>query len=90
MEFVDEKIRRVINQVEEQEELNKQNIYEGITIHGEYYEFAEKSFFADQFKIHMPYNRYSDVTLRLPRLIKLLNLQFSKWQMKKIMIPLIF
>ncbi|MBU2703397.1 hypothetical protein Ga0466249_004542 [Sporomusaceae bacterium BoRhaA] len=51
---MDEQIRRVINQIEEQEALSNQNIYEGVTVNNQYYEFEERSFFDDQLKIYMP------------------------------------
>jgi len=53
-EYVDEQIRYVINQVEEQERFNSQNIYEGITIDERTYAFHEVRFFEDKFKIHIP------------------------------------
>lgn len=53
-EHMDEQIRKVINDLEEQEEYVNQNIYEGVTINEQYYEFEEQSFFDNQIKIHIP------------------------------------
>jgi len=53
-EYADERIRRVINQAEEQEQIDNQNIYEGVTINNQYYEFEERVFFDDQLKIYIP------------------------------------
>ncbi|MDF2858047.1 MAG: hypothetical protein K0Q87_3898 [Neobacillus sp.] len=55
-EHFDEQIRYSINQAEEQEEWEKQNIYEGVTINEEYYEFQEASFFEDKLKLYIPVN----------------------------------
>jgi len=55
-EYADEQIRRVINQVEEQEQINNQNIYEGITVTDKYYKFQEMVFFDDTLKIQIPTN----------------------------------
>jgi len=55
-EYADEKIRYVINQVEEQEQIDNQNIYEGITVMDKYYEFKEMGFFDDTLKIQIPTN----------------------------------
>ncbi|GMA99905.1 hypothetical protein [Pelosinus sp. IPA-1] len=53
-EHMDEEIRYMINQVEEQEEWSSQNIYEGVTINDEHYEFHEVSFFEDKLTLHIP------------------------------------
>lgn len=53
-EYVDEQIRYVINQVEEDERFNSQNIYEGIIINENHYEFQEVTFFEDKLKLHIP------------------------------------
>ena len=53
-EYVDEKIRSIINQAEEQEQIDNQNIYENITINGRYYEFQEMDFFEGKLTIHLP------------------------------------
>jgi hypothetical protein len=53
-QHMDEEIRYMINQVEEQEELSSQNIYEGVTINDEHYEFHEVSFFEDKLTLHIP------------------------------------
>lgn len=53
-EHMDEEIRYMINQVEEQEEWSNQNIYEGVTINDEQYEFHEVSFFEDKLTLHIP------------------------------------
>jgi len=55
-EYADEQIRRVINQAEEQEQIDNQNIYEGITVTDKYYEFQEMAFFDDTLKIQIPTN----------------------------------
>ncbi|SEJ89669.1 hypothetical protein SAMN05660742_12259 [Propionispira arboris] len=55
-EYADEKIRRVINQAEEQAQIDNQNIYEGITVTDKYYEFEEMAFFDDTLKIQIPIN----------------------------------
>ncbi|SEJ89357.1 hypothetical protein SAMN05660742_12238 [Propionispira arboris] len=55
-EYADEQIRYVINQVEEQEKIQSQNIYEGITVMDKYYEFKELDFFDDTLKIQIPTN----------------------------------
>lgn len=55
-EYADEKIRRVINQAEEQEQIDRQNIYEGITVMNKYYEFKEMGFFDDTLEIQIPTN----------------------------------
>ncbi|VBB07143.1 Hypothetical protein LUCI_2387 [Lucifera butyrica] len=52
--YVDEKIRHIVNQLEEQEEINSQSIYEGVIVNDEKYEFAEQSFFDDRLKIYIP------------------------------------
>ncbi|WP_371367063.1 hypothetical protein SRRS_11760 [Sporomusa rhizae] len=65
--YLDERIRSVINQAEEQERINSQSIYEGITINGRYYEFQEMAFFDDQFKIQMP-TAFFDMPLNLARI----------------------
>lgn len=54
LEHMDEQIRYIINQAEEQEELNSQNIYEGITINDEHYDFHDVSFFDDKLTMHVP------------------------------------
>ena len=55
-EYADERIRRVINQAEEQEQIDRQNIYEGITVMDKYYEFQELALFDDTLKIQVPTN----------------------------------
>lgn len=54
--YLDERIRNAINQAEEQEKINSQSIYEGITVKDRYYEFAETSFFEDKLKMYIPTN----------------------------------
>lgn len=53
-EHMDEQIRYIINQAEEQEQINSQNIYEGVTIDDKYYEFHEVGFFDDKMKLYIP------------------------------------
>ena len=55
-EYADERIRRVINQAEEQEQIDSQNIYEGITVMDKYYEFKERGLFDNTLKIQIPTN----------------------------------
>ncbi|VBB09028.1 Hypothetical protein LUCI_4314 [Lucifera butyrica] len=53
-EYTDEQIRRVINQVEEQQEINNQNIYEGVRINDQQYTFQDTAFFAERLTIPIP------------------------------------
>lgn len=54
-EYMDEKIRYIINQEqEEQATLKKQNIHEGVTINDRKYEFIEKGFFEGSLTIQVP------------------------------------
>lgn len=53
-DYLDEKIRNTINQMEEQKKFNTQSIYEGITIQDRYYEFQEMSFFKESVHLYLP------------------------------------
>lgn len=55
-EYMDEKIRKVINQVEEQERYSSQNIYDGIVIHDKPYIFHEVGFFENKLTLQIPTN----------------------------------
>jgi len=52
-EYMDEQIRYIINQAEE-EAPKDQNIYQGVIINDRPYEFQEKGFFDENLKIHIP------------------------------------
>lgn len=58
MTYLDEKIRHVINQAEKQETANNQNIYEGVIVNGQRYEFQEMAFFEDRLRIQIPTSFY--------------------------------
>lgn len=55
-EYADEQIRRAINQAKEQEQIQNQNIYEGITINDRPYEFQAKEFFDESLSMYIPTN----------------------------------
>lgn len=59
-QYMDEAIRAIINEVEEQEAINSQNIYEGVTINGRRYEFGETAFFNGRMKLYLP-NDFTDM-----------------------------
>lgn len=53
-EYVDEKVRYIINQVQEEQAWKGQSIYESVNINGRYYEFEGRSFFEERLKIQIP------------------------------------
>jgi hypothetical protein len=65
--YLDERIRSTINQAEEQERINSQSIYEGITVKGRYYEFQEMAFYEDKLKIYIP-TAFFDMPANLARI----------------------
>jgi hypothetical protein len=66
-EYMDEKIRKIINQAEEHEKIHSQNIYEGITVNGLSYEFQQMAFFEGCVNVQIP-TAFADMQPAMARL----------------------